>query len=58
METKEIIEIIVGILASIGLLMCIVATTYCIIQCVVVDRQIKRDMKRIDDELAKLEKEE
>lgn len=58
MEAKEIMDIIVGILASIGLLMCLVAASYCTYSMIVVDRQIKRDMKRIDDELAKLKKEE
>jgi hypothetical protein len=58
MEAKEIIEIIVGILASIGLTACIIAASYCTYSMVVVDRQIKRYLKRVDDELAKCEKEE
>lgn len=58
MEAKEIIDIIVGILASIGLTACIIAAAYCTYSMVVIDRQIKRDLKRMDDELAKLEKEE
>lgn len=58
MEAKEIIDIIVGILASIGLTTCIIAALYCTYSMVVIDRQIKRDLKRRDDELAKLEKEE
>ena len=58
MEAKEIIEIITGILASIGLTACIVAASYCTYSMIVVDRQIKQDLKRMDDELTKLEKEE
>jgi hypothetical protein len=58
MEAKEIIDIIVGILASIGLTTCIIAAAYCTYSMVVIDRQIKRDLKRMDDEFAKLEKEE
>ena len=58
MEAKEIIELITGILASIGLTACIVAASYCTYSMIIVDKQIKRDLKRIDDELAKLEKKE
>lgn len=58
MEAKEIIDIIVGILASLGLTACMVATLYCTYSMVVTDRQIKRYLKRMDDELAKTEKEE
>lgn len=58
MEAKEIIEIIVGILASLGLLACLVAALYCTYSMIVVDRQIKRYLEKVDDELAKQEKEE
>lgn len=58
MEAKEIIDIITGVLASIGLVICIVAASYCMYSMVVVDRDVKRSIKRCDDMLAKLEKEE
>jgi pheromone shutdown protein TraB len=58
METKEIIDIIVGILAGAGLAACFVAASYCTYSMVVIDRQIKRELKRMNDEPAKLEKEE
>ena len=58
MEAKEIIETLVGILASIGLTACIIAATYLTYSMVVIDRQTKRTLKRIEDELAKTEKEE
>lgn len=58
MEAKEIMDIIVGSLASIGLTTCIIAAAYCTYSMVVIDRQIKRELERMDDELAKLEKEE
>lgn len=58
MGTEEIIAIIVGILASIGLTICIVGALYCTYSVIVVDRNLKRDLKRIEDELAKSEKEE
>lgn len=58
MEAKEIIEIIMCILANIGLIACIIAASYGTYSMIVIDRQIKRDLKRIKDELAKTEKEE
>lgn len=58
MEAKEIMDIIVGILAGIGLTACTIAAAYCTYSMIVVDRQIKRELERMDDGLAKLEKEE
>ena len=58
MEAKAIMDIIVGIVASLALLACFIAASYCTYRMVVADMQIKRELKRIDDELAKLEKEE
>lgn len=58
MEAKEIIDIVVGILASASLFTCLAAASYCLYSMVVIDKQIKRDLERMDDELAKLEKEE
>ena len=58
MEAKEIMDLIVGILACFGLLVCAAAALYCMYSMVVTDRQLKRYLKRIDDESAKTEKEE
>lgn len=58
MEAKEIIEIIVGILASISLTVCIAAVSYGMYSTVTTDKELKRYSKEANDTLAKLEKEE
>ncbi|MBQ2033330.1 MAG: hypothetical protein IIU75_04840 [Rikenellaceae bacterium] len=58
MEAKEIMDIIVGVLASIGFTACAVGASYCTYSMIVIDKQIKRELERMDDKLAKLEKEE
>lgn len=58
MEAKEIMDLIVGILACFGLLVCAAAALYCTYSMIVTDRQIKHYLKRMDDKLAEQEKEE
>lgn len=58
MEAKEIIDIIVGILACLGLLVCTVGASHCVYSMVMIDKPLKRALKRYEDELAKTEKEE
>lgn len=58
MEAKEIIGIIGGVLANLGLFACAVAAVYCLYSMIVTDKQVKRVLKRIEDESAKTEKEE
>lgn len=58
MEAKEIMDIIVGIFASLGLIACFICAVYCLYSMIVIDRQLKQAIKRYDDKLAKLEKEE
>lgn len=58
MEAKEIMDIIAGVLASLGLVACFISALYCLYSMIVVDRQLKQAIKRYDDKLAELEKEE
>lgn len=57
MEAKEIMDIIVGILASLGLIACLVAALYCTYSMVVIDEQLKQKIKEYDSALKELEKE-
>ena len=58
MEAKEIMDIIVGILACLGLIACLVGALYCLYSMIVIDRGLKRKIKEYDSKLAELEKEE